>query len=270
MRWLVTCLLAALAASGAPAVARAQAGRPDLGDYAVLGLEGVTLGERVRIDGGDVGANRGEARLESRVRVGGAVAATTIRLGRKADAEALFCFILVGRPTFTCTAFQAPLVDTSSLPLVQARPGAMDLELPPRATTAPLPADDYGAVRVGARAQLLLAGGDYNLRRLTLAHRSRLLCAAPCRLRVQEKVTVGQQAQIGPAASTDGQAVLLEIEGRAGRTGFVTRARAAVTGTVYAPENAIVLGERGKFAGSFAGSTVTVRSHARITGPRGS
>jgi hypothetical protein len=61
------------------------------------------------------------------------------------------------------------VVDAALLPLVQVLPGAAEVRVPPGGRAAPLAAGAYARVRVGARGVLVLAGGDYAFRRITLA-----------------------------------------------------------------------------------------------------
>jgi hypothetical protein len=246
------------------AVGAANAQPTRLADYAVFGLEDVTLGRGVRVEGG-VGANRGTLRLGAGARVEAAVAADTIRIGSRARAESLFCRLLVGRVRVSCESLSLPLVDTRALRIVQVVPGGAEVRVPARASAAPLVAGAYGEVRVGRRGRLLLAGGRYELQSIALARRSRLQCAAPCEVAVLERVMVGKEARLGAAAPLDARAVRIDVEADGERNGFVARPRASIAANVYAPESTIVLGAGGRHDGAFVGRSVRIGAAAEVT-----
>jgi hypothetical protein len=237
--------------------------------YAVLGLEQVTLHERSRIEAGNVGVNRGTARLGRRVRVAGTVAADIIDLRPDVVAGSLFCRILEGTPGASCAAFTAPLVGSDQLQFVNVVPGGADVSVPARASTAPLQPGSYGAVTTGPRSLLLLAGRNYAFRSIALAPHSHLLCAGRCRIQVEERVTVGRRASIGPAVSLTAEDVRVDVEGSGMRPAFTAATRSVVTGTVYSPSGAVVLGRRGRYEGAFVGRTVTVGAAAQVRAASG-
>jgi len=265
MRWWIVLAGFLVAPSPLPA----QQAPPTAAAYAVFALESATLGPGARVDAGNVGANRGTVRLAPGVRVAGSVAANTIRLAPRVRASALFCRLVIGPRRFACGGLFVPVVDVGTLPLVQVVPGALDVRVPARAAATPLPAGAYGHARVGTRGTLVLAGGDYAFRSLALAPTARLLCAAPCRLRVEDGVVVGARAILAPAAPLDATAVRLDVEAGARRTGFVARTRAVVGAGVYAPQSGVVIGSRARVAGALLGRTVVVGAGARVTAASG-
>jgi hypothetical protein len=246
----------------------AQQAPPTLDAYAVFGLENVALHVGAQVVAGAVGANRGSVRLGAGVRVAGSVAADTIRIGPSVRAGSLFCRLATGPRRLTCGALTVPVVDVATLPLVQVVSGAADVRVPAGAATAPLAAGAYGAVRVGPRGRLLLAGGSYAFRSIGIAPRGRLLCAAPCRLSVEENVVLGSHALLGAAAPLDAHAVRLDVEASGHRVGFAARPRATIAATVYAPQSAVVLASGVRASGALVGRTVTAGAGARIDGTR--
>src|SRR5207249_6138991 len=118
-------------------------------------------------------------------------------------------------------SFNCQLIQTSSSatcsPLTQAvaqlqlmRPsrfplGAVSFNVLKRTRSAPLPAGDYGDVTVERRGDLVLQGGDYTLRSLTVDPLGRVQCQAKCRLHMQGKVLLRQRAVLGPAAPLEGR-----------------------------------------------------------------
>lgn len=165
-----------------------------------------------------------------------------------------------------CGSLTVPIVDVTTLSLVQVVPGAAEVRVPARAATAPVVPGAYGAVKVGARGRLLLAGGSYAVRSIAIASRGRLLCAAPCHLAVQEHVALSSGAWLGVAAPLDARALRIDVE--AGGHGAAVSAgpHAAIVGTVYAPAGAVVLGGAGRYEGALIARTIRVGAGARITG----
>jgi hypothetical protein len=266
MGGVARCTAAVLVLVGMPAGTAAQAAMPSLTTYAVLGLDDVSLGARIRVGAGDVGANRGSVRLGAAARVVGTVAADTVRLARGARTGGLVCNLLIASGSQSCTTLAQPVVDLAALHLLQVVPGAAEVRVPAQAATAPLGPGAYGNVRIGARGRLVLVGGDYAVRSLVVGARGRLSCAAPCRIAVLERVVLEPHAMLGPATGLDARAVRLDVEGRAARLSVVARPRTALAANVYAPQGEIRLGARGRYEGAFVGRAVTVGRAARLTG----
>ena len=234
--------------------------------YTVLGLEDVRIQERVRLEPGDVGANRGTLNLGARVRIAGSAAADTIRARAGVQAGSFFCRLALGPAALTCEPLSVPVVDVATLPLVQVVPGAAEVRVPAGANATPLDPGGYGVARIGARGRLTLAGGNYALRSLTIGPRGRLLCAAPCRVSVLERVIVRQRALIAATTPYGASDVDIEIEAEGHGPVFAARSPSSVAARVYAPNGDIILGADGSYEGRFVGRRVRVGARARVTG----
>jgi hypothetical protein len=244
----------------------AQQPPPTGNAYTVLGLEEVRIQERVRLEPGHVGANRGTLHLGARVQIAGSAAADTIRARAGVEAERFFCRLASGPAALTCEPLSIPVVDAATLPLVQVIPGAAEVRVPAGANATPLAPGDYGVTRVGARGRLTLAGGEYALRSLTIGPRGRLLCAAPCRVRVLERVVVRRRALIAATAPYEARDVDIEIEATAEDHPVFAARSSSVAAEVYAPNGDIALGADGTYEGRFVGRRVRVGARARVTG----
>lgn len=258
---------------------RAQTAPSNLAhDYAILAVRDVRLGGKVQVEGGGVGVNAksGTLTLAGRARVDGPVAADTIRLGKGARVEdgSLFCTTLAPREVTSATCPSTPL----ELPLVdplpcsaQASPGNEAVRLP-RLGSQTLVAGAYGVVRVGGRARLSLAGGDYDFRSLWIGRKAEVVCEGPpCVIRVRENVVVREFACLAkscPSTSStaDASAIRLEVAARGGVAAVRTYLRSDVQANVCAPNGGIVLGMSGRYMGAFIGDSVDVFPRARITG----
>jgi hypothetical protein len=247
--------------------ARAQSPPTAASGYAIFGLEGAEVRAHVRIDPGNVGANQGTVKLATGARINGMVAANSIRLASGVHPGPLFCFLIRGPKRFTCATVNVPLVDSGTLGLVQVLAGSTTVSVPPHARAAPLPAGGYGTVKVGAHGVLTLAGGTYAVRSVTLKKGSSLLCAADCRIQVEDRVKIATGALVGSGVSDGGAAVSIEVQAGGARPVVRADSRSTIEGTVYAPAGVVRLGSHGTFDGTFIGRTVTVGSRAHVQGP---
>jgi hypothetical protein len=246
-----------------------------LRDYAVLGLERVTVRSGVSVTGGDVGCNAESCTvsLRSRVVVGGAVAGTTLRVGRRIAALDFFCTAMDPLATNVraeaCSPVEPPLVEPNALPAVEVTPGSEDVRLKTRAVAeAALPPGAYRSVRVGNGAKLTLAGGDYDLRSLWVGKRSELLCEAPCTVRVAKRTVIREAAVVGAVAPLDGRDVRLEVQGAFGkRAALRAYRRATIDARLYVPNGALTLGMNGRYRGSFVAKRILVYERSQIEGP---
>lgn len=265
-------VLAAATGAGVAGASSSVLPSAALHDYAVLGLEGVTLRGNVSVQSGDVGSNSpsGIVTLMRRARVAGAVAGNTIRFGRGASAAALFCQTLeqVGPGAATCTPMEPPLFSLADLPAVQVTPGSLNVRLLAKSTGGPLVPGRYGAIRVGNGAQLTLEGGDYEMRTLWVGKRSELVCKTPCVIRIAKRAVIKESALVASGSSRDPASVRLEVGGHLGRRAVLrVFRRAFVEATMYAPKGSIVLGMNGRYTGPIIGRKVLVYQRSHILGP---
>lgn len=256
--WMVAVggLLAAVPASGGERTLHA------LDDYALLGRNEVQLGGGTLVEGGHVGAIGGRVELRRNARVTENVAADTIELRRGASAGSFTCHFMEGPGTAICGALTLPVADLSNLRLSQPPLGAVAIDVPRRTRSAPVAPGEFGDVAVNVRGDLILAGGSYVFRSLTIASRGRLRCQTKCNIRVQNEVLLRQRAVLGATAPLDARAVRLDLE--SGGKAFTTRPRVTVAATVYAPQGTIFLGRRGRFEGAFVGSSVITGTAVRV------
>lgn len=288
----MTCILApmrifalllvggALLAGGLP-LGAATAPSTSTRDYAILGISSVVLGGGVvggvQVEGGDVGANSksGEVQLGPRSRIDGSVVADTIKIGRSAQTGDMFCAKLDRSSSSTPACLAAPtslpLVDV--LPTVQADPGTERITLGRLDVRNGLEAGRYGVVRVGGRAHLGLAGGEYDFRYLRIGRRSELVCegtaAHTCLIRVKDRMVLGERGTITGNPPLDARSIRIEVAGNGPIAAFWSFRRSAINANIYAPNGHILLGGGGRYEGAFIGDTVEVLGRAHVIAANG-
>jgi hypothetical protein len=242
----------------------AQATPPaDPFDYVVFGLEAVSIGARAKVSG-PLGANDGEVRVRRRSKIDALIAADTIRLARRTRAEVVFCSLVIGGGTDGCLAFDAPLVPTTALGVVQATPGPGDVTVPRRGQRAPIAAGDYRRLRVGRGSVLTLAGGTYAAESITLDRGASLRCAAPCRVGVRQALRLGSKATIGPSDGATASDIRIDVQGASVKRGVRSGGGVQVQGTIYAPTAAMRFGRKLRLEGHLVGQSVQIGSRARL------
>src|SRR5262245_166752 len=82
-----------------------------LEEFAVLGLEDVTLQPRAEVESGNVGATRGSVRLGRHARVAGTVLGDVIRIDRDGRVGPLFCHFVQSREPLACAALTEPVAN---------------------------------------------------------------------------------------------------------------------------------------------------------------
>jgi hypothetical protein len=237
------------------------------GDYALLGFRSVTLRSLVQVDAGDVGCDGKNCTttLLPRSRIAGSLASDRVRLGRNATVGQLFCTTQLEATSSTCQRMTLPLIDTAKLPAFQVNPapGAGPVRVRPRATVGQVAAGTYDNVVVGDRGQLTLLGGDYQMRSIFIGEHARLTCQSACKLVVAERVFMKEFSQLGAVNPRDAE---VDVQGGGPRAAFRATRRSIVNATVFAPNGDVVLGQGGRYTGSFIGSTVFVFQRAQVIG----
>jgi hypothetical protein len=256
-----------VAAILAPGVLRAQPLLPDIADYAVLGLGGVSIRRETRVLSGAVGAVAGTVRLGRQSRVTNIVAGPTIRLGVSTRTGTLFCHLASGPPPLPlCNAFADPLVNPALLAPVPVTPGATDLIIPPHSSASPYPAGSFGDVRVGVGSVLQLSGGTYTARSLRIARGGRVVCSTDCRIGVLGLVRLRRGAALGSFAPIQANTARVDVAASGPLPAFVARARSNVSATIFAPAGDVALGPLGSYRGAFVGRTVVIGPDATVRG----
>jgi hypothetical protein len=274
---LLAIVAAAVLASGA-GLAQAQTA-PMLGDYSILGVDRVALRRDARVVSGAVGAVVGSVTLRRGARIGGTVAADTVRLAGMTEVGRAFCRLVVGgpfgggvaggpvvggAPLPACLAAPSPILDPALLPPVAVTPGVDDLRVPRRSGTAPLPPANWADVVVGSGALLQLAGGAYTARSIQIGRSGRIVCTEACHIAVSRSVRLRAKAQLGARAGLPPTAVRIDIAADAPPPAFHARAQGVVAATVYSPAGIVLLGANGQYRGAFVGREVTVGARTQV------
>ena len=137
-----------------------------------------------------------------------------------------------------------------------------------------LPDGDYGAVHVGASGTLIFEGGTYNLRSLTGDNGAQLLFAAPAEVRVEERLSTGSGAVLGPepGSGVSPHDLVIYVAGSNGGTGGLLSTPLAaeigngnhLTLSFYVPNGTLRLGHATIATGAFLARDVDVETQARL------
>ena len=229
--------------------------------YALFGVERVSVGAKTRVQG-DVGVLSNALAIGPGTRVTGLAAAPSITLGRNARAAGgFFCETLDGSPD-GCGAL--PFINAPAI-VVVGSPSNSDVSAARRTKSAsPLAPGTYGALTIGAAAELALAGGTYQFESIVLASRAKLLCRAACDITVRGRVRLGQATRLGPADGVATGSVSLLIAAQDEATALEAKSRAQLRCSVYAPTAEVTIGAATKVTGALVGNTVTVGPRARL------
>ena len=265
--WAAAAVLALALHLGSGASVAQLLPPPDLSDYAILGLDNVTVRRESRVLSGAVGAVGGTVRLGREARVSNVLAGPTVLLGPSTRTGTLFCHIVGGPPTLpVCNAFIDPLVDPALLMPVPVEPGTDDLRLPPHRGTAPVLAGSFADIRVGRGSVLQLYGGTYTARSLRLGPKARVICTTDCRIGVLEKVRLRPGAELGASVPIRANTVRIDVAWAGPLPAFVARPGSNVAATIFAPAGDIVLGPLGSYRGAFIGRNVLIGPQATVRG----
>lgn len=256
----------------------------DVGDYAILGLHNVRLGQGSDLHSGQVGVQNASRRTE--VAIGrhvtfhdpaSDIAGDTVKLMQGARVFDIFyndfhaaSDVTYGRLT---TPLELPLV-TNLPPLPQVSPGTTDYTVA-QGQSLVLPAGAYGDIKLKKDSVLTLTGGIYHLADLELGDNSQMRVTAPAEVRIAHRLASGREAIIGPAPGSGLDATDLvffvagingddddgddddgDDEDDDGPLAAVVGSNKVVTATIYAPMGTLWLRQGTQARGAFIGRDV--------------
>lgn len=203
-------------------------------------------------------------------RVLGDAYGASVRLGRRTSVQRVFAGTFTAERGARYRELSAlPLVLPPAPPALTASPGEEDLIVPARArvhlTGHPARVD------VQAGGTLVLAGGQFQLERLTLGDRARLEVEAPSRLLVLRSFRTGARAYVGPARKRAPLNLSIVVAGADVGAGprVLLGERAIVNAGIAVPEGRLVVGERVEAIGMLYGRDVEIGPRVSIDFPRG-
>jgi hypothetical protein len=229
--------------------------------YAVFSGAQAKLGKHVRVYG-NVGSND-TVEIGRKNRIDGLIAAPTIDLGRNTKTGLLFCLLVVGGK-HPCLPVTSPVVSPGALGVGLILPGTEDVDVPRRASRAPLEAGAYKSVSIGRGSALTLLGGDYLFDRVSLARKATLTCATACRVAVRRTLRLGSRAVVEGLPGVTPADLRFDVSGQKAKTGVKLAKRASFAGIVWAPATTVQIGKRAKIAGSVQGAELRIGSRAQI------
>lgn len=193
-------------------------------------------------------------------RVEGSLIAPRIQLSARASVRDIEADELAGAPGHMATR---PYTAPKQLPPIQPRkPGVKDVRL---IGDSRLDAGGYGAVEVAPGATLILTGGEYAVRRLTIESGAKVLVWAATQLTATESIKIGDRAQVIPHPLSGHALNLTMISGATDIEAFSVGDNAEVVSILYGPTGTVTIGAA-KISGSVTGKIVVVEAGAAITG----
>jgi hypothetical protein len=229
--------------------------------YAVFSGAQAKLGKHVRVYG-NVGSND-TVRIGHKNRVDGIIAAPTIDLGRNTTTGPLFCLLVVGGK-HPCLPVTSPVVSPGALGVGLILPGTEDIDVPRKASRAPLEAGSYKTLSIGRGSALTLLGGDYLFDRVSLSRKATLTCATACRVAIRRTLRLGSRAVVQGLPGVTPADLRFDVSGQKAKTGVKLAKRASFAGIVWAPVTSLQVGKRAKVAGSVQGADVRIGARAQI------
>ncbi|RMH95522.1 MAG: T9SS C-terminal target domain-containing protein [Calditrichaeota bacterium] len=173
------------------------------------------------------------------------------------------------------TPVTMPVFPATALPPFESAPaGLTDITVPDFGSLT-LPPGDYGDITVGFGASLILEGGVYNVRNITVGlGRASLRFDKHTRVRIEEKFLAMKNAFVGPTADAEEDACggLFYVAGINGVGGGVAEEplacrfdnRAIVEANFYVPNGTLKIGKRAEADGAFIARDIDVAKFAEV------
>ena len=176
-----------------------------------------------------------------------------------------------------------PLFDDFGLPtFLSEAPGTRQIDVRRNQTVTLLSFNSIGAVRVRARATLILAGGEYSFSSLDIDSNASVVVQAPTVLRIAGAFSLGSGAYFGPEEGlVDPADIAVYVNGtqRRGSGGgdddddddvevrltADVGASARFAGNLYAPNGTLHLRSRSESVGSFIARDLIVGTNAEVS-----
>lgn len=249
----------------------------DLGDYVLFALRNLKLGSDVRIETGNLGVNGGpdgpgrvqiDVGTKDRFGSNTTLSADSIAIGNDALVPGILFFNdLKAHPRAKVTGakitpLELPLLVPPVVPTFSIDPEAEDLTVD---ETFPMQImrGEYETITVRLGKTLQLMEGTYEFGSLIVEAKGRVECMNLCEVRVLNQVRVGPDSFLGMSRLIDPRGLTIYIA-RQGGVGFESLPRSMVEGLIYAPQADVVLGEDGKYMGTFLGMSVEVKTRAQL------
>ncbi len=260
---LRSLLVAALLLGNAPAGRAEDAAQEQ--DFALIGLHEMRVGTHARLRTGSV-ALCGPAALPATVGTGARLADGTL-------IAAPSVLVMTGASVFDVQAGDLQLMpgatvrgaaDTTAAPALPFCQPVAPLDVKPGSATVVVPHDlsltimpgAYYKIIVQERASLVLEGGRYDVRDVTLLNGAALRAAGPIDLRIANKLKTGVQSFIGPLPESGigADQIAINVIGTRVYAGPKTR----LIGRILAPAAKVTVGDVATLEGQVLGDRVRV------------
>lgn len=261
---------------------------PSASAFSVLGFSGVWVQEEARIETGHVGALEastgpylnGNAEMTfDKAAYGGdgvSVYGDTVTLKGGASIDNVFYNEISSQGQVRGTAV-TPLavpVDVAKPAFKTSKPRLKPV-LVQKGKTLTLKPGNYGILRINPGGTLLLEGGEYHFRDVTVYSGGAILYAGVSEARIAQRFYGQGKVKIGPKEGSGVKAkdMVFYVAGAnrvqdnplSDRMSMEVGSESEISATLYAPNGTLALGEGSKAAGAFVGRWVLIRKKAQVS-----
>jgi cytoskeletal protein CcmA (bactofilin family) len=229
--------------------------------FAVIGLEGVSLGEAAVVTG-DIASNATVAMKLAKVVGDVSCNVLSLREAALVDGD-VHCNIVNLGSKARITGIQGPSTPpiVGILPPVQSTPGVTSV-IVPKLGARRLPPGNFLSIVTGEAAEIRFVGGQYNVGELRLAKGTRLIFEGESTINVANRLDVGGDVVLAGAGGLPSNAIRVNYGGVADAV-FGRQVEGALT--LVAPNALIRLGEAGVYSGRIWGKSIQVGKRVQIT-----
>jgi len=233
---------------------------PLIHHFSLLATGAINVGTQARVTSGDVGA--GSINVGTKAGIAGNTLAPTVALGAHATTADIQTNALTAHSKATHGAVVPLTVALPATPAATATPGSLNVSVPVHGVQT-LAAGAYRDVTVGTLGTLVLSGGRYDFRNLTIGTLAHLQASQPVEIHVSQTVNFNTQSNTILAAGLSANDLRIESIGTG--TPITIGTQANVRALLLAPQGTVTISTLAALNGAIAASAVTLGTLASVT-----
>jgi len=228
--------------------------------FSLLATGAINVGTQARVTSGDVGA--GSINVGTKAGIAGNTLAPTVALGAHAATADIQTNALTAHSKATHGAVVPLTVALPAIPAATATPGSLNVSVPVHGVQT-LAAGAYRDVTVGTWGTLVLSGGRYDFRNLTIGTLAHLQASQPVEIHVSQTVNFSTQSNTILAAGLSANDLRIESIGTG--TPITLGTQANVRALLLAPQGTVTVATLAALNGAIAAAAVTLGTLASVT-----